>query len=150
MTTNDTLPMYIVNVEVAVVRNGRYLAITRAASEPVGAGEVTFPGGKVDLDLAAGDILEQTARREVKEEVGLDLVSPVTYVESHTFGTNAFPVLDVVMLALAGTGDPVLAPEEVERAEWLTFDEMMAHPAVQSWTRDSLRKAERLRQALDW
>lgn len=150
MMTDTAQPMFIVNVEVAVWRDGRYLAITRAANEPVGAGEVTFPGGKVDLDLTATDVLEETARREAVEEVGLGLADPVVYVESHTFGTATFPVLDVVMLARAGNGDLVPSPEEVEHAEWLTFDAMMAHPQVQPWTRASLEKAERLRQALGW
>ncbi len=150
MTSDRPAPMYIVNVEVVIWRAGRYLAITRAASEAVGAGDVAFPGGKVDLEIPATDILEETARREVQEEVGLILTGPVVYVESHTFGTEAFPVLDVVMLAQTDDSNPKPALDEVERAEWLTYDEMMAHPGVQPWTRTSLERAERLRQMLGW
>ncbi len=150
MASEPDQPMFIVNVEVAVWREGRYLAITRGADEAVGAGEVTFSGGKVDLEIPLDDILEATARREVLEEVGISLREPLHYVESHTFGSAAFPVLDVVMLAQADAGDLVIAENEVEHAEWLTFSDMMAHPSVQPWTQESLRRADRLRITLGW
>ena len=150
MAIEITEPMYIVNVEVVVWHEGRYLAITRAATEAVGAGDASFPGGKVDLNLAAIDVLEETARREVWEEVGLSLIDPVLYVESHTFGTESFPVLDVVMLARIEPGSPVASPQEVERAEWLTFEAMMSHPQVQAWTQASLVRADILRQKMGW
>ncbi|MDQ3654409.1 MAG: NUDIX domain-containing protein [Chloroflexota bacterium] len=89
----------VVNVEVAVVRDGRYLATIRASGESHGAGWLGFPGGKVDPDPGTQNMLEQTARREVVEEVGLALDDPVTYVESHTFAVGDDIVLDIVMLA---------------------------------------------------
>lgn len=149
MATSAT-PWYIVNVEVVVFRDGHYLAITRSAAEEIGAGEVSFPGGKVDLEIPAENILEATARREVLEETGLVLMDPVIYVESHTFGTAQTPVLDVVMLARAEEGAVMPSPEEVERADWLTCDEMLLHPLVQPWTKSSLQRAETLRHQLGW
>ena len=89
----------IVNVEVAVVRNGRYLAVERGSGEAFGAGWLGFPGGKLEADAGMSDALECTARREVLEEVGLVIDGPVAYVESHTFAIGSETVLDVVMLA---------------------------------------------------
>jgi 8-oxo-dGTP pyrophosphatase MutT (NUDIX family) len=141
----------IVNVEVAVVRNGLYLATTRASGESYGAGWVGFPGGKVDPEFPVANMLEATARREVLEETGLLLDDPVVYVESHTFGTDDEAVLDVVMLARALTGTPYAAsPDEVETVEWLTFDALMEHPDVQPWTRESLVLVERERAIRGW
>ncbi len=141
----------IVNVEVAVVRNGLYLATTRGPGESYGAGWVGFPGGKVEPELPVANMLEETARREVLEETGLVLDDPVVYVESHTFGTPEAPVLDVVMLARASSGMPTAAsPDEVAAVEWLTFDTLMAHQDVQPWTRDSLVLAERERARRGW
>ena len=46
-------------------------------------------GGHVDVTDPEGDVLEATARREVAEEVGLDLSEvPLTYLESEFFITN--------------------------------------------------------------
>ncbi len=143
--------LMIVNVEVAVVRDGRYLATTRGDGESYGARWVGFPGGKVDPGFPVGNILEETARREVHEETGLKLDEPVVYVESHTFGVGEETVLDVVMLARSLTGTPFAAsPDEVAAVEWLTFDGMMAHPDAQQWTRDSLVLVERERARRGW
>ncbi len=142
---------FIVNVEVAVVREGRYLAIVRGDGEDYGAGWLGFPGGKVDPDPAAPHVLEETARREVREEVGLDLDGPIVYVESHTFAIIDEIVLDVVMLARSTTDDPYLAaPDEVAGIEWLPFEALRDDPRTQPWTRDSLVLIERKRQELGW
>jgi 8-oxo-dGTP pyrophosphatase MutT (NUDIX family) len=142
---------FVVNVEVAVVRADRYLAIVRGAAEDYGAGWLGFPGGKVDPGPATPDILEHTARREVLEEVGLVLDSPIAYVESHTFTIGEEVVLDVVMLARAPVGAPVaVSPDEVAGLEWLTYDAFRNDPRTQAWTRDSLDLAERKRQDLGW
>jgi 8-oxo-dGTP pyrophosphatase MutT (NUDIX family) len=141
----------IVNVEVAVVRDGLYLATTRGTGESYGSGWVGFPGGKVDRGFPVANILEETARREVLEETGLVLDDPVVYVESHTFGIGEETVLDVVMLARSFTGTAFAASsQEVSAVEWLTFDNLMAHPGVQQWTRDSLALVERERERLGW
>ncbi len=142
---------FIVNVEVVVVRDGRYLATTRGSGEAFGSGWVGFPGGKVERGDPAQDILELTARREVLEETRLHVMDPVVYIESHLFEVDRQPVLDVVMMARSLEGDPaVTAPDEVSRVEWLTFDEFMKHPGVQEWTRTSLALAEPRRRELGW
>lgn len=141
----------IVNVEVAVVRDGRYLATVRGAGEDHGAGWLGFPGGKVDPDPAAPDALEETARREVAEEVGLVLDDPVTYVESHTFTIGEEIVLDVVILARSTSGDPYPAsPGEVASVEWLLYEAFRDDPRTQPWTRDSLLIVERKRREVGW
>lgn len=143
--------LFIVNVEVAILRNGRYLATTRALAEDYGAGWAGFPGGKLEAGDQEMGALERAARREVLEEVGLELDGSVAYVESHLFTIGSQPVLDIVMLARSSDGEPHIASEdEVSQVEWLTFDAMMAHPAVQTWTRASLELAEAKRQELGW
>ena len=142
---------FIVNVEVAVVREGRYLAIVRGEGEEYGAGWLGFPGGKVECDGPAQDTLEETARREVLEEVGLAIDGSVAYVESHTFAIDTEPVLDVVMLARSGVGEAHPAsPEEVAEVLWLTFEDLVNDPRTQEWTRASLRLVESRRHELGW
>jgi ADP-ribose pyrophosphatase YjhB (NUDIX family) len=132
---------FVVNVEVVVVRDDRFLMIIRG-DEDFGAGWLTFPGGKLEWEGEAQQALETTARREVQEEVGLNLKSPVAYVESHTFAIDDVHVLDIVMLAEAGAGEPRRnAPDEVADILWMTADEIMVDPRVQPWTRASLALA---------
>lgn len=142
---------FIVNVEVAVVRDGRYLAIVRGEGEEFGAGWLGFPGGKVENDEATQDTLEETARREVLEEVGLVIEDPIVYVESHTFAVDTEPALDVVMLARSSSGAAHPAsPDEVADVLWLTCEELLSDPRTQAWTRDSLRQAEARRIERGW
>jgi 8-oxo-dGTP pyrophosphatase MutT (NUDIX family) len=132
---------FVVNVEVIVVRDNRFLMIVRG-DEDFGAGWLTFPGGKLDWEGEVQEALEGTARREVLEEVGLDVEPPVSYVESHTFAIGDVHVLDIVMLAQAGEGEARRnSPGEVADILWMTADEIMADPRVQPWTRASLSLA---------
>ncbi|MBA3275957.1 MAG: NUDIX hydrolase [Chloroflexia bacterium] len=141
----------IVNVEVAVVRDGQYLATVRGGGEEYGAGWLGFPGGKANPASAMSNVLEETACREVREEAGLDLDGPIVYVESHTFAIGDEIVLDVVMLARSTTDDPYLAaPDEVAGIEWLPFEAFRDDPRTQPWTRDSLVLVELRRLELGW
>lgn len=141
----------IVNVEVAMVRDGQYLATVRGGGEEYGTGWLGFPGGKVDPEPATAHILEETARREVMEEVGLTLDDPVIYVESHTFAIGEAIVLDVVMLARSMSGNPYPAsPEEVASVVWLPYEAFRDDPRTPPWTRDSLAIVERKRREVGW
>jgi 8-oxo-dGTP diphosphatase len=143
---------FLVNVEVVIVRENRFLMIERGHGEEFGSGWLCMPGGTVDWDIPVEDVLEVTARREVIEEVGLSLDAAMAYVESHTFDAGG-PVLDVVLLArLADSAaDPYVAsPDEVASVEWMTLAEIIADERVQPWTKESLRRAEKLRKMLNW
>jgi len=141
----------VVNVEVAVVRDGQYLATVRGSGEGYGAGWLGFPGGKVNPDPAVPNVLEETARREVLEEVGLTPDDPIVYVESHTFAIGDDVVLDVVMLARSMSGEPYAAsPDEVASVEWLTYEAFGGDSRTQQWTRDSLNLVERKRHVVGW
>jgi 8-oxo-dGTP pyrophosphatase MutT (NUDIX family) len=142
---------FVVNVEVAVVRNGRYVSMVRGAGVSYGRGWRSLPGGKLDHDGDVQNALEETARREVMEEVGLPILDPIVYVESHVFDPGNGPVLDVIMLARAGSGEPWAAsPAEAEDVAWLGFDDFIADPGTQPWTIASLRLAEAKRRDLGW
>jgi ADP-ribose pyrophosphatase YjhB (NUDIX family) len=136
-------PRMIVNVEVIVEREGRYLLIVRSDDEEYGAGWLTLPGGKLEPDENSLRALEVTAQRELQEEVGLDVaLEDIRYVESHLFAVEAVPVLDVVMMTRAARGEPsAVDPAEVAGVAWMTADEIAAHPDVPAWTRASVAMA---------
>ncbi len=133
----------VVNVEVIVVRNDRFLTIVRSADEEFGGGWLCFPGGKLAPGTADPDAIETTAQRELMEEVGLDVaIDGLVYVESHTFLAGNETVLDIVVMTEMATGEPVARdPAEVGEVLWLTEREIMDDPRVQPWTRESLRRA---------
>lgn len=145
--------LFIVNVEAAVVKDGRYLMVVRSEREAHAAGTLSFPGGKVEYEGPLDDVLdvlEVTARREVLEETGITITGEIAYVESKSFGAGE-PVVDIVLLCRYQEGDIAPGhPDEVASVEWLTAEEILAHPKTPPWTAQSIRRAEPIRLAKGW
>lgn len=106
--TRGGRPAFVVNVEVFLERDGRWLLIRRGRQEAHAPGTLAGVGGKVETEGAGLDVLEETARREVAEEIGVDLTAaPLSYVESGFFVTDdGDPVVNVVFRAAAQSGTP--------------------------------------------
>jgi 8-oxo-dGTP diphosphatase len=145
---------YIVNVEGAVVRSedGRYLMVVRGEQESHAAGALTFAGGKVEDAGSADDVLEETLRREIWEEVEVEVHDDMAYLESKAFVVNdGEPVVDVVFLCRYRSGTPAVGdPGEVAAVRWMTAEEILADSEIPPWTRQSIELAERKRVARGW
>jgi 8-oxo-dGTP diphosphatase len=140
----------IVNVEGAIVKDGRYLMIVRSEDE-YAPGGLNFPGGKVEGAGSAGDILEETLQREIAEEVGLEVYADMAYVRSSAFVAEGDMVVDVVFLCRYKAGTAVVADSgEVAAVHWLTAAEAIAHPETPPWTRLALELAEKVRLERGW
>lgn len=141
---------YIVNVEGAIVQDGRYLMIVRGEEE-YAPGGLSFPGGKVGGANNLKDVLEETLRREIAEEVGLEVHNEMVYLRSSAFIAEGNPVVDVVFLCRYEAGTAVAVdPAEVAAVRWMTASEAIAHPETPPWTRLSLELAERKRLEKGW
>ncbi|WP_232702656.1 NUDIX domain-containing protein [Halobacterium wangiae] len=113
---------YVVNVDAAVVRDDEYLVVERSAEEDHAAGTLAFPGGKVE-QTEGFDAVENTARREVREETGVE-VGAVEYVSSNAFvADEGTQCLNVVTWCEYESGEPeAREPEEVADAFWLPYE----------------------------
>lgn len=97
----------VVGVGAVVWRDGRVLLIRRG--KPPLAGQWSLPGGAQEL----GETVEEAARREVREETGLELtrVELLTVVDSITRDAQGavrwhYTLVDVVAEAAAGVPRP--------------------------------------------
>ncbi len=142
---------YIVNVEAAIVKDGRYLMIVRGEGDSHAPGALAMPGGKVENVRQLDDVLEETLRREVREEVGVE-VTDIQYIESKAFvADDGDPVVDVVFLCRYESGTPAISdPGEVAAMHWMTAGEIAEHPKTPPWTRQSIELAEQKRIANQW
>ena len=142
---------YIVNVEGAVVKDGRYLMIVRGEGEEYAAGVLAFPGGKVEDDEMASSVLEETVRRELREEVDIEVGDEMVYVDSASFVAGDDPVIDVVFLCSYRSGEPrACDPEEVASVQWMTQAEILAHPKLPPWMGPIIKRVERARVEKGW
>jgi len=87
--------MFVVNVEVYLRRGDRCLLIRRGEGMANAAGMLSGVGGKAEpSDHNRDDILEETARREVAEEVGVDLTGATVDHSSRSGGASQMSGLD--------------------------------------------------------
>ena len=138
-------PAFVVNVEVFLRHEGRWLLIRRGNTETHAPGTLAGVGGKVEPGPAGPGVLERTARREVAEEVGVDMDGvALTYAESAAFTTDdGDPVVNIVFAAdLPPGARPVAAsPDEVGEVVWMTPAEAQADPHCPPWTVRGLSSA---------
>ena len=109
----------IPGVGVAVVADGRLLLVKRGR-EP-GRGLWAVPGGKVE----AGEELTATARREVAEETGLEVVVEDVVWVGESIGPGDPPAWHYVMIDFIGRvvgGEPVAA-DDADEVGWFTDEE---------------------------
>jgi NADH pyrophosphatase NudC (nudix superfamily) len=137
------LIMFVVNVEGAIYRDGKWLIIQRGFKEAHAAGALSLVGGKVENEGNQSDILERTLQREIFEEVGIEVSNSMHYVHSTSFvASDGEPVINVVFLCSYLAGEACRkSPDEVEDVLWLTTDEILEHPKAPAWTKDSIRRA---------
>ena len=112
---------------------GRVLFLRRA-KDP-GKGQLGLPGGFVNV----GETAEEAVRREVREEINLELET-LTYLCSHpnpyAYLDIVYPVLDLYFTARPRALDTLTVLEEAEAFYWLAPGEIrlddIAFPAVRS------------------
>jgi 8-oxo-dGTP diphosphatase len=141
---------YVVNVEGAVVRDGEYLLVERAAEEDHAAGTLAFPGGKVEQAPPGDAPVEATVRRELSEEVGIE-VGAVEYSHSRTFETDTgVQCLNIVTRCRyeSGTASP-REPEEVAAVHWLGAEELGSHDDVPGFLWRDIERIESQRPAAE-
>ncbi|MFC6962798.1 NUDIX hydrolase [Halocatena marina] len=137
---------YVVNVDGVVVRNDEYLLIERGHEEDHASGRLAFPGGKVEQPPDENETIEQTAVRELSEEVGVE-VGDVEYVLSSTFETDdGTQCLNIVTLCeyVGGEARP-RAPDEVAAVHWLSYDEIEEHEAIPPYIERYADRVEAIR-----
>ena len=110
---------FTINVDVALRDGDQWMLIERGAHEDHAAGRLSLAGGTCEATEPCADLLEFTARREVKEELALVLSGALRYVESAYFVTDAGErVLNVVFLSDVTGQTPTPDPDEVGAVLW--------------------------------
>lgn len=117
-----------------IMKDGKYLIAKRAMSEKAFPGKWTVPGGKLeardylsrDFDTQEGkqwyNVIEDLVRREVREEVNLE-ISGLGYVTSLIFiRHDGIPTLVISLYANYSSGEVKLS-DELEECKWVTLEE---------------------------
>ena len=146
--------LHEVAITAIVVKNGKYLIAKRSGTKKRFPNMWTVPGGKLEtkdyLELPKDtehywyNVLERTLKREVKEEVGIDIKN-IEYVTSLAMvhGDGA-PSLVISCLADYAGGDATLQKEELSEFIWVTLEEAKKYELLDG-IYDELVMAEEMR-----
>lgn len=115
----DTTQRIRVGLGVMVLKDGKALLGKRKGSH--GDGEYAFPGGHLEY----GESFEECARREVREETGME-ISNIRFLR--VMNLKAYPgkhYVDIGIVADWTAGEPeVCEPEKCDSWEWYDLDHL--------------------------
>ena len=131
---------YVVVTVIIVNKEGKYLITKRSLNEVAFPGRWTVPGGKLEvLDYILREkdtahhwynLFEDTAKREVREEVGLE-IKDIGYVTSLAYlRKDNIPCLIVSLYANAKEGQVRLSHELTEYA-WVNLNEAKKYDLIE-------------------
>lgn len=133
--------MHYVTATVIVVKNGKFLIAKRANWEKAFPGRWTVPGGKLKvLDYALKEkdskyqwynVLEDLAKREVEEEVGLKIKN-IGYVTSLVFvRDDGIPVLVISLSAEPLDEKPIVLDSSLTEFAWVSLEEAKNYDLIE-------------------
>lgn len=125
--------LHEVAITAIIVKDGKYLITRRSPNKKRFPGMWTVPGGKMetsdylklpkDTEFYWYNVLERTLRREIKEEVGIDIGS-IDYVTSlATVHSDGSPSLVISCMADYVSGEIKLQAEENDQFAWVSLEE---------------------------
>ena len=132
--------LHEVAITAIVVKDGKYLITRRALTKKRWPGKWTVPGGKLetsdyvnlpkDTEGCWYNILERVVRREVKEEVGLEIKN-IDYVTSlTTIDNEGTPEFIISCVADWERGEVVLQEDETDKSAWVSIKEAKEYDLI--------------------
>ena len=129
----DNQYLHEVAITAIIIKDNKFLIIKRSASKRRFPNKWTVPGGKLetknyinlpkDTEFYWYNVLEKVLRREVKEEVGLEIKN-IEYVTSlATVHADSNPSLVISCVADYQSGNVSLQLEEASDFAWVSLDE---------------------------
>jgi len=149
--------LHEVAITAIVVKDGKYLITRRSKTKKRFPGFWIVPGGGLEVSDYANlpkdsqyqwyNVLERTLKREVKEEVGIE-INNVEYVTSlATIYVDKAPSLVISCMADYVSGDIKLQEGEVDEFAWVNLEEAKNYNLIDG-IYDELVMTEKKRKGL--
>ena len=155
MTENKLLHEVVITG--IIVKDGKYLITRRSLNKKRFPGKWTVPGGKLEVsdykDLPKEtehywyNVLEKVLKREVKEEVGIEIKN-IEYVTSlATIHDDGSPSLVISCIAKYVSGEIKLQEDETDKYVWVSLEEAKTYDLLDG-IYDEIVMAENLRKGI--
>lgn len=149
--------LHEVAITAIIVKDDKYLITRRSPNKRRFPGLWTVPGGKLETDDYINlpkdttdywyNVLEKVLRREVSEEVGLDITNIVYVTSLATVHGDGNPSLVISCLADYQSGEVTLKQDETDQFAWVTLEEAKGYQLIDG-IYDELAMAENQRRGL--
>src|SRR3990167_11171076 len=137
---NQNQHLHEVAITAIVVKDGKYLITRRSPNKKRFPGMWTVPGGKMETDDYLKlpketenywyNVLERTLRREVKEEVGIDIDNIIYVTSLATVHADGAPSLVISCMADYISGKIKLQEGETDDYAWVTLKEAKKYQLI--------------------
>ncbi len=149
--------LHEVVITAIIVKDGKYLITRRSLNKKRFPGMWTVPGGKLETNDYVNlpkdtkdywyNVLEKVLKREVMEEVGLE-VDNIRYVTSlATIHGDGNPSLVISAVADYKAGEVTLQLEETDKYEWVTLEEAKSFELLDG-IYDELKMTENMKRGI--
>lgn len=132
------MPEFLVITECVISHQDKYLMIQRP-SHGHASGLLSFVGGKVEIDDYQNnqDMAKQAVKREVLEEVGIDLIDPVSYLTTAFFQDSKTKanILNILFYCDIKHSNLTIKASSLEVAGWwwMSHSEIIEQPNCPPW-----------------
>lgn len=139
MTTKDNAKFHIVAVKAWVKKGDKYLLARRGMNEVHMPGIWSIPGGKIDEGGDTVNILQETLKREVLEEVGLEITDEMELIFNNTFErSDGSSVVGLTFLCHWKSGETVPL-EDTSEIGWFTLNELLGMEEVEDFLKREIK-----------
>jgi len=128
---------FLINTCALVQKGDKFLIAQRGLKDRFKPGEWSLPGGKLEWELKDGHVLEDNLKRELREEVGIEIEENMILLNNHTYQAKKFQVLRIVFWCQWESGK-ALALEDTEAVKWESLEELEENSELPEWIRKEL------------
>lgn len=128
------IPIHVVAVFAIIQKGDKYLLAKRSSRDPQSGGEWSVPSGKVEVEESPA-ILEKTLKREIVEEVGVEIEDDVVYLGNESFTrVSGHNVVAITFLCKwkSGEAKPL---EDQDEVKWMTINEIDSSADIPSYSK---------------
>ena len=135
--------MYTVVVEGVIPKDGRWLLIKRSMQEEHEPGAISLVGGRVETTGFSHDVLEQSLKREVMEEINASIQEKMQYLWSSCITTEkGEQIVTVVFLCTYEFGEIGIGEEdEVADVLYMDTDAILESEDIPEYVKKSIQLA---------
>lgn len=123
MKSEKDINTHVVLVTAFILKKNKILLAKRSKNDPQAGGLWSIPGGKVDLEVGES-VIENTLKKEINEEVGIEIRDDIFYLGSDAFTrVSGHHVIELIYLTYwkSGEAKPL---EDQEEVQWLELDQL--------------------------